>query len=227
MNYPPPALRAGKAPLVKFDPTGNKLLVNEIFYSLQGEGLRTGRPTVFIRLSKCNMKCAWCDTEYETGQLRSVDDIVDEALFSLRTSDSVRGVLVDLTGGEPMLQNFAPLVDALRQAGFRDIGIETSGTVWNDAAHKLDWVTVSPKAGIKRIPSELLKIADEIKWVVDKNFMQLYGKKPEELYVPGIINFLQPESMKEDETRWASSLCLWHPDKYRLSLQTHKAAGNR
>jgi 7-carboxy-7-deazaguanine synthase len=100
------------------------LKVNEIYFSIQGESSYTGLPCVFVRLTGCNLRCVWCDTEYAfyEGDWKSLDQIVAEAAqFACQ--------LVELTGGEPLLQkeSFA-LVDKLIEAGF-NVLIETSGSI--------------------------------------------------------------------------------------------------
>lgn len=221
-----PLMVAGREPSVTFDPTGQSLLVNEVFYSLQGEGHRTGRPTVFIRLAKCNLACAFCDTEFEAYTVDTVAEVlakVKEAIAQAPSNAPVN-VLVDITGGEPMLQRFGPLVDALHIAGFQDVGMETSGSVWNDDAWKLDWLTCSPKIPLDKVPAQLKELVDEWKWIVNQTFRSYYSTIPELVYAPGAWNFLQPESNKAEWIDYAKQLCMDHPERYRLSLQTHKIA---
>ena len=93
--------------------------INEIFYSLQGEGYHTGIPAVFVRFSGCNLRCPFCDTQHEEGTLMSDEDIVMEvAKYSTQ--------IVILTGGEPGLWIDEKLVDALHHEG-KYVCIETNG----------------------------------------------------------------------------------------------------
>ena len=105
------------------DPSG-RLRVTEIFHSLQGEARDAGRPTVFVRLTGCPLRCVWCDTEYAFagGQWRDIDDIVEEvAKYETRH--------VCVTGGEPLAQKRClNLLVALCDAGF-DVSLETSGAL--------------------------------------------------------------------------------------------------
>ncbi len=105
-------------------PTPPAVRVSEIFFSLQGESSRVGLPTVFIRLTGCPLRCAWCDTEYAFtgGETRPLAEVVAEAgRFGTRT--------VCVTGGEPLAQkNCLPLLAALCDAGF-DVSLETSGAL--------------------------------------------------------------------------------------------------
>ncbi|MDE5658069.1 MAG: 7-carboxy-7-deazaguanine synthase QueE, partial [Muribaculaceae bacterium] len=95
--------------------------INEIFYSLQGEGHWTGTPAVFIRFSGCNLHCDFCDTEHNSGQELSVDEIISEA-------SKYPTLHIIFTGGEPTLQLTRSLVDRLHQLG-KYLHIETNGTL--------------------------------------------------------------------------------------------------
>jgi len=103
---------------------GGSLVVNEIFFSIQGEGTRAGRPSVFVRLTGCPLRCVWCDTAYafHEGSRRALGDVVTEVeRFPTR--------LVCLTGGEPLVQPGAfPLVARLLDRGY-EVVVETSGHV--------------------------------------------------------------------------------------------------
>lgn len=114
------------------------LTINEIFYSIQGESTRAGRPCVFVRLTACDLRCTWCDTPYafHEGQKRSVDDVLAEVeRYDCR--------LVEITGGEPLLQeDVYPLMDGLLSAGCT-VMIETGG-------HR----------PVDRVPADVIKILD-------------------------------------------------------------------
>jgi 7-carboxy-7-deazaguanine synthase len=114
------------------------LTVNEIFFSIQGESTRAGRPCVFVRLTACDLRCTWCDTEYAfyEGQKRTVEDVVAEV-------ERYECPLVEITGGEPLLQEEVyPLMRALLDRG-RTVMLETGG-------HR----------PIGRVPQEVVKIVD-------------------------------------------------------------------
>ncbi len=115
--------------------------INEVFYTLQGEGAHSGIPAVFVRFSGCNLRCPWCDTEFSDFTEMSADEIVREALSIYDIPNERRKMLV-LTGGEPSLQVDTPLIDALHAAGFY-ICIETNGT--RPLPDGIDWITCSPK----------------------------------------------------------------------------------
>lgn len=101
---------------------GEALQINEIFYSIQGESTHAGRPCVFVRLTGCNLRCGYCDTEYafHEGRRMAIDEVVEQV-------GGHRCDLVEITGGEPLLQaGVYPLIDALLAANKR-VMIETSG----------------------------------------------------------------------------------------------------
>lgn len=120
--------------------------VNHIFYSLQGEGYHTGRPAVFVRFAGCNLRCPFCDTDFDAYREMTGDDILQEVL-SLAPAGDVRPMVV-LTGGEPTLQADEALIDLLHSRGFW-VTMESNGT--RPAPANLDWLTVSPK-GMKATP---------------------------------------------------------------------------
>src|SRR5580765_2076852 len=100
------------------------LTINEIFYSVQGESTRAGRPCVFVRLTGCDLRCSWCDTPYSfhEGRKMSVDDVVSEV-------ERYGSPLVELTGGEPLLQpDVYPLMERLLERG-RTVLLETGGQI--------------------------------------------------------------------------------------------------
>ena len=109
--------------------------INEIFYSLQGEGFHTGTPALFIRFSGCNLKCSFCDTKHEEGEWMSDEDIVAKA-------KECPAKMVVLTGGEPSLWIDEAFVEKLHQAG-KYVCIETNGT--HPIPDSVDWITCSPK----------------------------------------------------------------------------------
>jgi len=117
--------------------------VNEIFFTLQGEGAHSGIPAVFVRFSGCNLKCPWCDTEFAEYREMSAEQIIQEILNLYDTPNERRKMCV-LTGGEPSLQVDDALVKTLHDAGFY-ICIETNGT--RSLPDGIDWITCSPKAG--------------------------------------------------------------------------------
>lgn len=172
--------------------------INEIFYSLQGEGFHTGTPAVFVRFSGCNLKCSFCDTHHEEGTLMSDEEILQAV--SAYPSD-----VVILTGGEPSLWIDQAFIDLLHRAG-KYICIETNGT--HPLPEGIDWVTCSPKGA----PLRLAHI-DEVKVVYTGQDLTEYA------LLDASFHFLQPCSCRN--TIEVVEYILHHP-QWRLSLQTHK-----
>lgn len=205
-------------------------IVKEIFKTLQGEGYWSGRTAVFIRFAGCNLwtgreedradaACPFCDTDFADGMRMTAGEIAERAVELWGPDKRHRFAVV--TGGEPLLQLDAPLVIALRAAGF-SIQVETNGTRPVDRSlGRLDWVTCSPKAGAPVV----LPWCDELKLVYPQQ-----GLAPEDavtLFSSGCgKQFLQPMDGpdREANTRAAVEHCLAHPE-WRLSLQTHKIVG--
>lgn len=179
--------------------------VNEIFYSLQGEGRWSGTPMVFLRFSLCNLNCPFCDTDFSSSRELSLDDIISRVKT---LAGACRRVCV--TGGEPSLQLDNALVDALHRNGFT-IHIETNGT--RPLPEGLDWITCSPKADWMPGAEVVLPRMDEVKVVFT-------GQDPERwLRLNSSLFFLQPCSCAN--TVETLSYILGHP-QWSLSLQTHK-----
>lgn len=188
--------------------------INEIFYSLQGEGHNTGRAAVFIRFAGCNLRCPFCDTDFETAALMTDDDII-KAIAPYPTRFAV------ITGGEPTLQLDDALVDALHRQGY-EIAIETNGT--RRVPGGIDWITVSPKqafVGTHGIP--VVRRCNELKCVFDgQNAVDDYGIEADYYY-------LQPcDTGDNARNARIAHACMdyimAHP-RWRLSLQTHKLIG--
>jgi len=183
--------------------------INEIFYSLQGEGRFTGTPAVFIRFSGCNLACSFCDTSHE-----AFTEMTEDEVLAAATAFPARHAV--LTGGEPSLQLTSTLVDKLHAAGFF-VQIETNGTRPLPPEWVIDWITCSPKAGEVR-----LRHIDELK--------VLYHGAGQDMSrydaLEAAVYSLQPcDTGDAGRNRMiltaAVDYCLAHP-KWRLSLQTHK-----
>jgi 7-carboxy-7-deazaguanine synthase len=113
-------------PVVKDD--GQRLWVQEVFYTVQGEGPFSGQPSVFVRMAGCNLRCYWCDTDFESSSYKPA---LDELLAHVGGLRPAFCDLVVVTGGEPMRQSIGPFVEALLNQGLR-VQIETSGSLWTD-----------------------------------------------------------------------------------------------
>jgi len=210
--------------------------VKEIYATLQGEGLQAGRAAVFLRFAGCNLWsgreadradaiCQFCDTEFVGvdgpggGRFDTADALADAvaAMWPGPDGDDSGGgqKYVICTGGEPMLQLDAAIIDALHGRGF-EVGVETNGTI--AAVAGLDWICVSPKIGAPLVQ----KSGDELKLVYPQQ-----GGDPEPFEALDFTAFLlQPMDGpdREANTRAAAAYCLRRP-KWRLSVQTHKWIG--
>lgn len=207
--------------------------VKEIFYTLQGEGANAGRPAVFCRFSGCNLwtgreqdrataVCRFCDTEFvgtdgDGGGKFETAEALASAVAARWPAGGKGTPLMVCTGGEPLLQLDAALVEALRAKGF-SIAVETNGTLEPPAGDL--WLTVSPKSGAPFV----LKRGSELKLVYPQP-----GADPEKFAGLAFDHFfLQPMDSPEraKNTALAVDYCLAHP-QWRLSLQTHKITGIR
>ena len=187
--------------------------INEIFYSLQGEGYHTGRAAVFIRFSGCNLRCPFCDTDFSTYQEMTAEEIVETVRTLVPTSCPLP--LIVLTGGEPTLQVDESLIDILHQQGYT-VAMETNGT--HPWPASLDWSTVSPKEKV------VVKKCNELKVVFQQQPEEEIGQLMEQIQADHY--FLQPcDTGDAEKNRVIVAACVdyikAHP-RWRLSLQTHK-----
>jgi len=206
--------------------------VKEIFYTLQGEGALTGRPAVFCRFSGCNLwsgreedradaVCTFCDTDFvgmdgtEGGRYPTAESLADR-VASLWPSEAPARFVV-CTGGEPLLQLDAPLIDALHARGF-EIAIESNGTIPVPAG--IDWVCISPKAGAPIV----VEAGDELKVVVPQPGLDPLAFAHLRFRRFSVQAMDSPGRSRNLE--WAIRFCLAHP-QWQLSLQTHKLTGIR
>lgn len=188
--------------------------INEIFYSLQGEGFHTGTPAVFVRFSGCNLRCAFCDTQHQAGEMLSLQEIVNEV-----NKCPIAPLLV-LTGGEPSLFIDEAFVAELKQKTGKKIAIETNGT--RPLPSNLDWVTFSPKTAFDGGGLEpcVLTHCNELKVVwIGQDLAQYDG-------IEAKHRFLQPCFVEDMEQRAGNmQACIEAVKTYpnwRLSLQIHR-----
>ncbi|MBR6283720.1 MAG: radical SAM protein [Muribaculaceae bacterium] len=188
--------------------------INEIFHSLQGEGYHTGTASVFVRLSGCNLRCAFCDTQHNAHTMMSLPQIVAEV------NRYPTAQLLVLTGGEPSLWIDADLIHALKTLTGKRIAIETNGT--RPLPPGIDWVTLSPKSGFPGGDAQpcVLNECDELKVVYTEQDLSQYD------HIQARHRFLQPCYSHDEQRRQARmaatvAAVLAHPE-WRLSLQTHR-----
>jgi 7-carboxy-7-deazaguanine synthase (Cx14CxxC type) len=202
--------------------------VKEIFLTLQGEGMQAGRRAVFLRFTGCNLwtgreqdraraQCKFCDTDFvgmdgENGGRYEAGPLAERVAAIWREGPRP---LVVVTGGEPLLQLDAALIDALHASGF-EVAVETNGTL--PAPARLDWICVSPKAGTDVVQ----RVGDELKLVWPQA-----GIDPDTLASWDFRHLLiQPMDCAEAAAALAASIQLVMKDpRWSLSLQTHKLLG--
>lgn len=209
--------------------------VKEAYVTLQGEGAQTGRAAVFLRFAGCNLwsglerdraaaVCNFCDTDFvgtdgeNGGKFGAPEDLATHVRKLWNDASTGGGApYVICTGGEPLLQLDAPLIDALKGEGF-EIGVETNGTL--QAPEGLDWICVSPKANAKLVQNS----GNELKLVYPQSEPEA---QPERFVHLGFDHFfLQPKDCDKqaEHIQAAAQYCMKHP-LWRLSLQTHKLIG--
>lgn len=175
--------------------------INEIFYSIQGEGYWTGRAAIFIRFSGCNLNCDYCDTQHEDFEQWTLREIIQEI-------DRWPSQFVVLTGGEPALQIDNALIDALH-ARVYFIAVETNGTLM--LPDNIDWITVSPK-------DKLWIAGNELKLVFQNQDLREYADERFQHF------YLQP--LSESNIKECVQACKENP-RWRLSLQIQKIIKER
>lgn len=197
----------------------NVYRINEIFYSLQGEGFHSGIPSVFVRFSGCNLRCSFCDTQHQTGSMMELSAIA-EAVNQYPVAQ-----WIILTGGEPSLFIDEEFVVKLKEATGKKIAIETNGT--HPLPSHLDWVTLSPKSGFEGGDTApcILTHCDELKVVYCHQDLSQYQN------ITTKNRFLQPcycENAEENRANLEACIkaVLQHPG-WRLSLQMHRLIGIR
>jgi organic radical activating enzyme len=191
-----------------------KLRVNEIFYSLQGEGARAGRASIFIRLSDCNLRCDFCDTEFTSGRDMTIEEIREEVL-KYPCNEIV------WTGGEPTLQLTAEILREFSAGrGFIHC-IETNGT--GPIPEGIDFVSLSPKVA-EHVVKKNVPECDEVRYV------RAAGQAIPEPATKAKHHFVSPlaigDKIDAAALQHCIALCLGNP-VWRLSVQQHKMWGVR
>lgn len=187
-----------------------KLIVNEIFYSLQGEGGRSGEASIFIRLTKCNLACSFCDTDFADGDEMSVEEI-------LKVLEQYSCKWIIWTGGEPTIQLKDEHLAFFRAHGYKQ-AIETNGT--RRVPLLIDYITCSPKQDYETIKKRI-PVVNEIRIPVQEGDIL-----PDISIFPQADNyFLSPifdgDKMNLQNVNYCVDLIKKNP-QWRLSLQVHK-----
>jgi len=199
----------------------------EVFASVQGEGLRQGEPTVFVRLAGCNRRCGFCDTKkaWRGGRETPVAKIAEEVG---RLRRNFPAAWVCLTGGEPLAQDVRPLVRRLHDEGLM-VQVETNGTFPPDSA--ADWITLSPKPPDYDFHPGFIERAREVKLVVCRALTLDAVRSVRSAFPRETPLILQPQSNAAWSRKKASKMledaCRAGLPGMRLSVQLHKVYGLR
>lgn len=223
-------------------PSRTRYRIKEMFYTLQGEGAQGGRPAVFCRFSKCNLWngresgrqaaiCQFCDTDFigtdgQNGGLYTAEELIALAQQLWPGMDKGEPYIV-CTGGEPLLQLDAPLIQQFHDAGF-SIAIETNGTL--PVPDGIDWICLSPKGAAEVV----VEHCHELKLVYPQadaqperfNSIQAEHRYLQPMDTAALIasDQIAAEHIPANTTRQTLEYCLAHP-QWKLSLQTHKWIG--
>jgi organic radical activating enzyme len=192
------------------------LFINDLFWTIQGEGSNAGRRALFVRMPYCNLSCSWCDTNFSTHTIIPVSYFVEFAQM-----EPSRFAVI--TGGEPLMHRHTPIVaKVLKDLGF-EIAVETNGTF--PSVDGIDFITCSPKAqSMFRIDPALYDKVSEFKYVVDDAFsfdtLIRHDNDPETMRHSLSPEFTNMASNVERITTYIQKNPRW-----RLNLQTHKWIG--
>jgi organic radical activating enzyme len=181
-----------------------KYKINEIFYSIQGEGFHTGTPAIFIRFAGCNLNCPWCDTDFSIKEELNWEQMVERF-------KNIDCNYIILTGGEPSYQNIDSLINDLQSFGYC-VAVETNGFNFS-ALCRADWITFSPKDTTKNYGE---RYWNELKIVYTEQDMEPYKK-----YMT-TYNYIQPCDIKGKMNIEKCVEFVKNNPKWRLSCQIHK-----
>jgi organic radical activating enzyme len=220
------------------------LKVHSFWYTIQGEGPDAGRPAVFVRLSHCNLRCFFCDTQFDTGEVR---ECVEIAYDVVKLAMVNKCPLVVITGGEPFLQNVGPFIALVNQAGIA-VSIETAGTVFLPSIPRLfakdsvNKIVCSPKTPL--LSPNLIPHIHSLKYIIRAGEVdesdglpcmstQIPGKitkiyRPCQSLPEGTPIYVQPMDEANETERMknimeTAAVCMKFG--YRLSIQLHKLVG--
>ncbi len=233
----------GNNPILPLDKgDGSTLIVKSIFATFQGEGPYSGYPSVFIRLSGCNLACSFCDTEFDDGNKMNLGEIVDELKRCWHKFNGKLELppLVVITGGEPLRQNITPLCEILIKNNVK-VQIETNGTLYRPIPKEAE-IVCSPKVSkqkywpihdglwqyiiaIKLLVSESLAEYSDIKQALElyrpKNHFGTNKKNSYSIYIQPIDEYDQAKNTAN--LKLAMLLARTH--NCILSVQLHKVIG--
>lgn len=197
---------------------GDFLMVVNIFKTLQGEGPFSGEPAIFVRLGGCNLKCSFCDTEFDDFERINLNDIIQKINTEI-AKDNIK--LIVITGGEPLRQPIEKFCSKLLELGFK-VQIETNGTIARKLPQEVH-IVCSPKITNKKynISENLIKYADSFKFLLSsegdyKLVPKLECSKP--IYVQPIDSYNQQQNLLNQ--KYTMKVALKYG--YIYSIQQHK-----
>lgn len=186
----------------------------EHFYTIQGEGVHSGKAAYFLRLAGCDVGCVWCDVKESWNQGYPIHSAKEMANWAI----TAKANLVVVTGGEPLMHNCAALTDQLKNAGL-ELNIETSGAY--PLTGNWDWICLSPKKFVKPLP-EIYSKAHELKVIVFNKTDLKWAEEQAAHVSTNCQLLLQPEWSKENEMLPLIIDYVKQNPKWKISLQTHK-----
>jgi len=186
--------------------------ISEIFYSIQGEGYWAGMPVIFIRLSGCNLKCPFCDTDHTTKSKLTPKQIATK-IYPIRCDRVV------ITGGEPTIHDLQPLVDILKEHDYL-VHLETNGTYPERIPWDVDWVAFSPKRLLTPVPNgtkEIKLLCGMDEWAtIAYDYLEPIPK----------VKWIGMQPIAPKWEKPCLKFCMEHPH-LRYSMQLHKKLGVR
>lgn len=209
---------------------GSNLEIQEIFPTFQGEGPYTGFPAVFIRLGGCNLACNFCDTEFDSFQTKSLEEIIKKTLeLAKDSSGKITRKLVVITGGEPFRQPIEKLCDDLVKLDFL-VQIETNGTLYREIPDAVK-IICSPKnqgQGYFPLRDDLLKRLQALKFIIsahDKNYNFLPDVGQNKYQIPVYLQPMDEYDPLKNRSNQELVVKLAAENGCRISIQTHKILG--
>jgi organic radical activating enzyme len=206
---------------------GNFLAIQEIFATIQGEGPFAGRPAIFVRLSGCNLKCSFCDTEFDNPIEKKLPEIIEEIVkLSKNSKQKIVRKLVVITGGEPMLQPIAKLCTKLLKLKFQ-VQIETNGTIYRKLPKAVK-IICSPKNSYKKyfpIHGDLLCKINAFKFLIsDSNprYSSVPNLGQDQFNIPIYLQAIDEYDPEKNRRNLQKTRELCEENGYFISLQIHK-----
>jgi 7-carboxy-7-deazaguanine synthase len=205
---------------------GSKLDIREIFSTFQGEGIYTGYPAIFIRLGGCNLKCSFCDTQFDDFRELELEEVLKQVSDLNKESPAQ---LIVITGGEPMRQQIAKLCENLIDEGFL-IQIETNGTLFQELPRQVKIICSpkNPNGKYHQIRPDLLERINGFKFIIsahDKNYQDVAQVGQDKFNTPIYLQPMDEYDKEKNKRNRERTLELAKKNGYRISLQTHKYWG--